>query len=298
MSYTYQPVAEDRPDRYRVSVDEYIHYQSRGYLVVPGLVSRADVERLTIHAMDLFEGRTDLPGMETLHTDASREDRMRRFSRVHMLHRIDPVGEEFLLHPRVLDVLEAIIGPDVLALQTMQFYNPPGAGGQGWHQDSYYITTYPDTLIGAWLALDPADGANGCLRVLPGSHHEPIHPDEGRGSLIHAAGAFRDLNPIEGASSLDDEANTLSRVARKYGEPVPVPVSPGDVVFFHGHLLHRSFPNRTPDRWRRAFVSHYCNARSWVPWNHGAPFEGDAANNLHILGRGQTHLPYAKPCFR
>jgi hypothetical protein len=44
-------------------------------------------------------------------------------------------------------------------------------------------------------------------------------------------------------------------------------------------------------------VSHYCNARSWVPWNHGDPYEGESANYLHILARGKTHLPYAQPRF-
>jgi hypothetical protein len=48
---------------------------------------------------------------------------------------------------------------------------------------------------------------------------------------------------------------------------------------------------------RRAFVGHYCNAPSWVPWNHGAPYEGESANYQHILARGTTHLPYAQPRF-
>jgi ectoine hydroxylase-related dioxygenase (phytanoyl-CoA dioxygenase family) len=57
----------------------------------------------------------------------------------------------------------------------MLFLNPPGLGGQGWHQDAYYIPTFPDTLIGAWLTLDQADEENGCLWVIPGSHAEPIY---------------------------------------------------------------------------------------------------------------------------
>jgi hypothetical protein len=44
-------------------------------------------------------------------------------------------------------------------------------------------------------------------------------------------------------------------------------------------------------------VGHYCNARSLVPWNHGEPYAGDAANDRHILARGSTHLPYAQPHF-
>jgi chlorinating enzyme len=214
-----------------------------------------------------------------------------------MLHRVDATSERYLLHPRALDVLEALIGPDVLALQTMMFFNAPGTGGQGWHQDAYYITTYPETLIGVWIALDRADEDNGCLWVAPGSHNEPIYPDGGRGALVHARGAFGDATVVEGISHLDDDVNTLSAQATRYAPHVPVVVEAGDVVFFHSRLMHRSHPNATADRWRRAFVCHYCNARSWVPWNHGAPWEGESANSLHILARGRTHLPYAMPRF-
>ena len=91
-----------------------------------------------------------------------------------MMHRVDPIIERFMLHPRICDVLEVLIGPDVACLQSMLFFNPPGHGGQGWHQDSAYITAYPDTLIGSWLALDKASMENGCLIVAPGSCVEPV----------------------------------------------------------------------------------------------------------------------------
>ncbi|GBC92640.1 hypothetical protein HRbin15_01116 [bacterium HR15] len=289
----YLPYAVERPDRYRVKVEQYVHYRREGYLLVRQLVPPEDVARLLEWANSRWQASDTLaqPEKAALHEIA-------KGTRVHQLHRIDPVAEWGLLHPRVLDVLEALIGPDVLALQTMLFYNPPGTGGQGWHQDAYYITTYPDTLIGAWLALEPADESNGCLWVVPGSHCEPIYPPHSTPfGQVHAANAFEDLHAVENVSHLDDEVNTLTRIVRKYPPPIPVPMGPGDVLFFDGHLLHRSYPNRTRDRWRRSFVCHYCNARSWVPWNHGEPFEGDSANYLHILARGSTHLPYASPPF-
>ena len=108
---------------------------------------------------------------------------------------------------------------------------------------------------------------------------------------------------VSHTSHLDDSLNTLSAVARKYGKPVPVVVEPGDIVYFHSHLLHRSHVNaggRTGKQSRRAFVAHYCNARSFVPWNGGSvhrPFTGAAANGEHILARGNSHLPYAQPRF-
>jgi phytanoyl-CoA hydroxylase len=289
-----QPTEWELP-RYRVKVDEYKSYWRNGYLVVRGLVADEDVANLRSYAMDLLHGRIEIPGVAQPES-RDLEALYKRFSRIHMLHRQFETAERYLLYPRVLDVLEALIGPDVLALQTMLFLNPPGHGGQGWHQDAYYITTYPETLIGVWIALDHADEANGCLYVTPGSHTEPIYPTPERDHL-YAEDSFEDLGHVQQVSSLDDEANTLTKVARTYPDPIPCVVEPGDVIFFHSHLLHRSYPNRTADRFRRAFVSHYCNARSWVPWNHGKSWEGPAANYLHILARGNTHLPFARPQF-
>jgi phytanoyl-CoA hydroxylase len=293
----YVPVAAPRPDRYRVKVEEYAHYQRSGFLMVPALLPSEEVEKLKGYAEDVLHGREEVPGVEPPPPGATLDQLLQRFTRIHMLHRQHARAEEGLLLPRALDVLEALIGPDVLALQSMLFFNPPGRGGQGWHQDSYYITTYPDTLIGAWIALEPADEENGCMWVLPGSHCEPIYPPAHPHGLVHADGAFEDLFIAENVSNLDDSVNTLSKVVGRYPPPVSVPMQPGDVLFFQGHLLHRSYPNRSKDRMRRAYVCHYCNARAWVPWNHGAPFEGDAANNLHILARGGTHLPFARPAF-
>ncbi|MCL5995803.1 MAG: phytanoyl-CoA dioxygenase family protein [Chloroflexi bacterium] len=285
------------PARYKVKVSEYRHYYRNGYLVVRNLLPPEDVEALKAFAMDLLHGRVMLPGLEPPPPNATLDELYGRFSRIHMLHRANATAEKYLLHPRALDVLEALIGPDVLALQTMLFLNPPGKGGQGWHQDSYYITTFPDVMIGVWMALDRADEENGCLWVIPGSHAEPIYPTPDRLHTVHAEETFDNLDIVENVSNMDDSVNTLSRVARQYPDPIPVVVDPGDVVFFHGHLLHRSHRNRTQDRMRRAFVCHYTNARSWVPWNHGNVWEGPSANYLHILARGRTHLPYAQPPF-
>jgi phytanoyl-CoA hydroxylase len=74
-------------------------------------------------------------------------------------------------------------------------------------------------------------------------------------------------------------------------------MEPGDVAFFGGRVLHRSHANRSATRSRRSFVAHYCNARSCVPWDD-EPLNGAAmANDRHILARGDSHLPYARPTF-
>jgi len=288
---------QSRPARRHVKVAEYIDYHRDGFIVARGLAAPAAVAELKAYADDLLYGRIEAPGVHAPKWDDSQNDLYKRFTRIHMIHRHHAVAEKYFLHPPVIDVLEALIGPDVLALQTMLFLNPPGLGGQGWHQDAYYIPTFPDTLIGVWMALERADEENGCLWVIPGSHAEPIYPTPERHAQVHAEESFEDLEMVENVSMLDDSINTLNRVVRKYPDPIPVVCEPGDVIFFHSHLLHRSHRNRTTDRFRRAFVSHYCNARAWVPWNHGQPWEGPAANYQHILARGATHLPCAQPKF-
>jgi phytanoyl-CoA hydroxylase len=292
-----QPVAVDVANSlreyapYRVSVDEYVTFRSQGFLIVRGLVDQQDVHELLDHTGDIMYGRVRAPGLEPPPPDASREEIEKRYLRIHMLHRVLPIHEKYMLHPRVLDVVQALVGPDVLAMQTMLFLKPPGGAGQGYHQDSFYIPTIPDTLIGAWIALDDADEENGCLWVRDGSQHEPIYPDTAHAGINHGD-TLRNLPIVTGQSHTDTKENGLTPIANRYQE-VPAVVQSGDVVFFGGHVIHRSHRNRSQTRFRRSFVSHYSNARSYTEWNYGDA--GGPGNHFHILARGSTHLPYAMP---
>jgi phytanoyl-CoA hydroxylase len=262
--------------RYAVSVEEYVRFRTDGFLIVRGLVSPAEVGELLDHVEAQFD----------------------HLLRIHMLHRRLEIHERFMLHPRVLDVVQALIGPDVLALQTMLFVKRPGSSGQGYHQDSFHIITQPDTLIGAWIALDRADEENGCLRVTVGSQNEPVYPDVDDDAGHGGDRLLADIPAISGADDPDERRNGLTAVAAKYeGREVAAVVEPGDVVFFGGHVLHRSHANRSATRSRRSFVAHYCNARSYVPWDDEPLAAGEMANERHVLARGETHLPYARPRF-
>jgi phytanoyl-CoA hydroxylase len=132
---------------YKVSVDEYKTFRQQGFLVVRGLLSSDEVEELHGHTELLMQGRlpeqvgtmserdtgsdsgTTGQALEAPPDHLSPEEKAQYFLRVHMLHRKLELHERYLLHPGVLDVLEALIGPDVLALQTMLFLKPPGKPG-------------------------------------------------------------------------------------------------------------------------------------------------------------------------
>ena len=273
----------------RLSVADSIAFRRDGYLILRGLLSPFEVAELREHTDALLEGRESLKG----YIDATdREARMKQLLRVHQGHQRHELWERYLLHPRILDVVQALQGPDVLALQTMLFTKAPGSNGQGFHQDTYFIPTFPDTLIGAWIAIERADKENGCLWVSPGSQHEPVYPPTSGGGFGQTD--LADIVRVEnvGGHSNDDEdaKNTLKPIAERYGrDEVPVVLEPGDVVFFGGHVFHRSLSNKTEDRYRRSLVNHYCNARSFLTWGGG--------NAEHILARGNTHLGFAQPKF-
>lgn len=280
----------DPDERTRVSVDEYRKFRQDGFLIVRGLVPPADVRDLLAHTEDLLYGRISVEGVDPPAAGATARELEARLLRIHMLHERLPIWERFLLHPRVLDVVEALAGPDVLAMQTMLFIKAPGANGQGFHQDSYYIPTFPDSLIGAWIALDRADTDNGCMWMAKGSQNEPIYPPaSGYGYGDWGLEDITEVSGVGGHSNDDaDPLNELKPLAKPY-EEAPVILDPGDVAFFGGHILHRSLSNKTKDRFRRAFVNHYCNARSYTSWGGG--------NRAHILARGNTHMPFAQPRF-
>ncbi len=162
---------------------------------------------------------------------------------------------EFVLHPLICSVLSQITAAhlpfwdgSVKCMQSMLFVKPPGFQGQGWHQDEIYIPTRDRSLIGAWIALDPATRENGCLWVLPESHRSGyLYPQREHGNPDEY-----DYGPE--SFGFDDS------------DAVPVEVEPGTVVFFNGYLLHKSLKNRS-DIYRRVLVSHYMNSWSLLPWS-------------------------------
>ena len=317
------PIDATIGDRRSVTADEYRRFRRDGFLIVRNLVSSDEVAELRQHTEALMQGRLPEQQVATVRRKSNDEtvsiddfgappdhlspaERANYFLRVHMLHRKLALHERYLLHPRVLDVLEVLIGPDVSALQSMLFLKPAGADGQGWHQDSYYIPTHPDTLCGAWTAIDDCDEQNGAMWFAKGSGVEPVYPPCPESGYGFGDKLVGDVRYVQNVSNTDDRKNGLSAAADRYDQ-VLATMKAGDTAFFNGHVLHRSKQNWSADRYRRSFVGHYCNARSFVQWGPDEPNEWNdhrpvdmsnkSANASHILARGDTHLPFARPRF-
>ncbi|HEY1425910.1 MAG TPA: phytanoyl-CoA dioxygenase family protein, partial [Caulobacteraceae bacterium] len=206
---------------------------------------------------------------------------------IHFPHKISPLMRAAMTHPKVVEVLTSIIGPDVKSMQTMLFVKASGQPGQAWHQDEHFIPTRDRSLCGAWIALDDATIENGCMWMHPGS--------QGPGILYP-------MRP-HGEARFDSADEVQDHPYEREGG-VPVELKAGGVAFFNGYVLHRSLPNRAKAGFRRALVTHYMSARSLLPWTSPGPRDRtDARDIVMIAGddpyawRGYEDItrPYLRP---
>src|SRR5262249_50698551 len=132
-------------------------------------------------------------------------------------------------HPRVLDAVEDLLGPDLLVWATELFAKHPHdpAVSIGWHRDRPYMGLDPRRATTARIALGDSTPANGCMRAVPGpGRRENRPPGEGQGGGV-------------------DE-----------GEVVDVTLRAGEMSLHDADILHGSGPNRSGQK-RVGFVVRF-----------------------------------------
>ena len=177
--------------------------------------------------------------LETLERQA-RGSKLGNKNQLNNPHVIFRFAHEIVTHPRILDAVEAILGPDILVWGSTFFVKDPhSASFVSWHQDLRYWGLDSDAEVSAWVALSPVTEANGCMRFVPGSH---------KGELLPHNDTFADDNFLtrgqEAAVEIENKDTVL------------VPLAPGQASFHHGKLLHGSGPNHSDER-RVGFAINY-----------------------------------------
>jgi len=132
-------------------------------------------------------------------------------------------------HPALLDAVERVLGPDILAWNSVWFVKMPGDPTYiSWHQDGAYWGLEPMEVLTAWVALGPATRANGCMRVLPGSH---------RGPALKQRDTFAPDNALSRGQEIE--------VAVDEAQAVDLALEPGQMSMHHLWIVHGSDPNRS-----------------------------------------------------
>jgi phytanoyl-CoA hydroxylase len=229
----------------RLSETELTQYRTDGYLVVPELVSAAEVEEFVSYEASCDPERRD-------HLDN---------------HKSDPRWRQVAAHPNIAGIASQILGADPMIVQTMYLEKYPAAEGKGTalHQDCHYLPNEPTTLMACWLAMSDTDGENGGLCVVPGSHTHGLFG-------THKAENAKDHQVWESEHRMRDRRGRewtqvfysfeIDGLDRSHVLNLVVPRGAG--VFFAGMTIHGSYGNRSAGRVRRAFATHFVARGTWV----------------------------------
>jgi non-haem Fe2+, alpha-ketoglutarate-dependent halogenase len=172
-----------------------------------------------------------------------------RVTRLDGLHLFFRWAWELSTHPRLLDCLEQLLGPDILLKSTRVFYKHAKTGSYvGWHQDGITERLEDGRAPAVWLGLTAATVENGCLRVVPGSHrlgllrHEsspdlPPLPDEDPAALVSSWSAAYG----------DELSGRITRVPIDVASRCDLVMRPGEMSIHHPVTLHGSNANVSTD---------------------------------------------------
>ena len=140
---------------------------------------------------------------------------------------------ELAIHEKIVDVIEELIGPDIMLLATHFFCKyGPKEKFVAWHQDVTYWGLEPPDAVTAWYAIDDSDKGNGCMQVIPGSHHKGIQEhgtSEQEGNLL----------------SINQEVSVTEEEAKS---AIDLVLKAGEMSIHHGQIIHGSLPNHSTRR--------------------------------------------------
>ena len=140
--------------------------------------------------------------------------------------------------PRILDLVEDIIGPNIICWATAVLSKPPrNEKYVPWHQDASFWSLSPARTVTVWLAIDDADEENSAMQWIPGTHnqgHLPLEKSDGD-AVFHIQTANAD----------------------QMGEPVVDRLKAGDCSLHADMIIHGS-PANLSDRRRCGLTLRYC----------------------------------------
>ena len=171
-------------------------------------------------------------------------------------HASEPYWLELCRHPALLDVVETILGPDLMVVMSSLLVKPRDDGmAVRWHQDNpFWFSLEGSDLLTLWLAIDDSDAANGAMSVIPESH---------AGSRAMAR------TKTDGSDLLGLTVEVSEEMAAR---AVCLEMAAGSLSLHDSFLVHGSEMN-TSGRRRGAYTVRYANPktlkvdydRHWVP---------------------------------
>ena len=159
-------------------------------------------------------------------------------------------------HREIVERIAAVLGPDIVLWRSNFFPKTPGAAELRWHRDAPHWgpILQPMVNLSAWLAIDPSTRMNGCVNVIPGSHHREY-------------------------AATGEDNKFVEVAAEEASEAVPMELAPGEFFIFNQDLVHSSSANVSQAR-RLGLAMRYTLPSVVV--NHNAIFAGHRSIPLRV----------------
>lgn len=233
-------------------------FDEQGYLVVEDLIPPGWVAEIRADIEDLHERMADQPppGVHVSWEHEVDPAIQRRIKQLMHAEVVSPALNRLVRSPEVLDVVEAILGPDISLYHCKLLMKAARDGTiTPWHQDYSYWAADDNRprFLNCMLQIDAATPENGCLQMVPGSHKQGLIPHEQRGKVF---GRF-----LPGYFQPRDDA-------------VPIPLRAGSAVFFGPLIIHGSDANRSGQDRRAVTIAYNVT--------------GNGANRAREVLRGRT----------
>jgi phytanoyl-CoA hydroxylase len=206
-------------------------FDADGYVVVRGFLTGPELAEVKGELDRYIAKRVpEIPRTDAYYEDRDDPATLKQMAR---LHQHDSYFANLFSHPKWLGLAEALLADKVVPQELAWFNKPPKIGKPTPpHQDGYYFMLEPNEAITMWLALDPVDESNGCVRYIPGSARKGLRP--------HARTNV--LGFSKGITDYGDEDRKAE---------APMVAQPGDLLVHHALCIHRADGN-TSERYRRS----------------------------------------------
>lgn len=198
-----------------LTANQLKEYNVKGYLAPINILSSEEVKKI----------RVEIESVEK-----KWPDQINGLNR-NNIHYYSPIFDQIVHNSKILDVVENIVGPNILAAGTVLFLKEPeNKGFISWHQDGIYQGWKPYNSITAWLAITDVNEENGCMRMWTGSHKDN----------------FKNHKDTFDEDNLLTRGQTIENVPVK--DTIPIILKPGQLSIHHPMTVHGSGPNLSKSR--------------------------------------------------
>lgn len=223
-----------------LNAEELAQFERDGFVVKKGLCKPALLTQIQREVEGLHERMSANPDPQAhISWEKTEPGKPKLIKQLMHSEKVCPGLNEFLRSDACLDIIEALIGPDISLFHSKLLMKAALDGTvTPWHQDYAYWKKNENrpVQVNAMLAIDPATRENGCIQFVPGTHKQGLikhDRQQGVSFGVYLPGYFQ---PREGA--------------------VLCPMNAGDVVFFGSLVIHGSDGNKSPMHRRANTVAY------------------------------------------